>query len=301
VKSGVFNANIGDANALDFNFQDNDTVYLNIQVADSSGGSCDGVGDSSFQTLTPRQRIASAAYAISASAVSGAGQSMMGTTTPVSGAVATIEATTTTAVPLAIRGFLNQSADLFRIVTNTGEQLLTFTAGGNLGIGTTSPYAKLSVHANATETNRNLFVVASSTASATTTHFVITNSGKVGIGTSTPSRKLDVSDASSFPQLRLGLVGYPYGEFYVDALGDVRLSSNSGNGGNFRMQDENLWVCAESGCDMEVNPPADEGNIIVETSVFFDNNFRLDASTTNTIMYDTTGNVILEFDEGGGP
>jgi len=58
---------------------------------------------------------------------------------------------------------------------------------GNVGIGTTSPFAKLSIHANAAETKLNLFAVASSTAAATTTHFVITNDGKVGIGTTAPT------------------------------------------------------------------------------------------------------------------
>jgi len=145
VKSGVFNANIGDGGTLDYNFQDNDTVYLNIEVANSSGGSCAGINGTTFQTLSPRQRIISSAYTINASTVSGIGQSMLGTTTPVSIAVATIEATTTSAVPLAIRGFLNQVSDLFRVVTNTGTQLLTFTADGNLGIGSSTPYARLSV------------------------------------------------------------------------------------------------------------------------------------------------------------
>lgn len=40
---------------------------------------------------------------------------------------------------------------------------------GNVGIGTTTPSAKLSIHASNGETNQDLFVIASSTASATTT------------------------------------------------------------------------------------------------------------------------------------
>ncbi|MDO8594718.1 MAG: hypothetical protein Q7R93_04375 [bacterium] len=66
--------------------------------------------------------------------------------------------------------------------------------GGNVGIGTTSPFAKLSVHgfANATYAN-TLFAVASSTASATTTHFVIMAGGNVGIGTTSPVSKLSVA------------------------------------------------------------------------------------------------------------
>lgn len=53
------------------------------------------------------------------------------------------------------------------------------TTGGNVGVGTTSPTAKLSVHARATETNSLLFAVASSTATATTTLFSADNRGQL--------------------------------------------------------------------------------------------------------------------------
>ena len=61
-----------------------------------------------------------------------------------------------------------------------------------LGVGTTTPFAKLSIHAFAGETNTALFAVASSTASATTTLFVINNDGNVGIGTTSPIGILSV-------------------------------------------------------------------------------------------------------------
>lgn len=61
-----------------------------------------------------------------------------------------------------------------------------------VGIGSTTPYAKLSVHALSNETNDTLFAVASSTASATTTHFVIKATGETGIGTTSPYAKLSV-------------------------------------------------------------------------------------------------------------
>lgn len=58
---------------------------------------------------------------------------------------------------------------------------------GNMGVGTTSPYAKLSVHPRATDIQRTLFAIASSTATATTTHMVVLNTGQVGIGTTSPT------------------------------------------------------------------------------------------------------------------
>ena len=63
----------------------------------------------------------------------------------------------------------------------------------NVGIGTTSPYAKLSINNLATDSTQPLFAVASSTASATTTLFVINNNGNVGVGTSSPSQLLSIA------------------------------------------------------------------------------------------------------------
>ncbi len=105
VKNGVFNAPIGDTtvgvggDTLNYNFQDNDSIYIDIWVATKVGLTCEpGDGLESFQNLSPRQRIVSAGYAISASTVLGTGQSAIGTTTPVSNAVATIESTSTSAI-----------------------------------------------------------------------------------------------------------------------------------------------------------------------------------------------------------
>jgi hypothetical protein len=53
---------------------------------------------------------------------------------------------------------------------------------GNIGVGTTTPFAKLSVHANNGETNTILFAVASSTATATSTLVRINNIGQLLIG-----------------------------------------------------------------------------------------------------------------------
>jgi hypothetical protein len=54
---------------------------------------------------------------------------------------------------------------------------MTMLNNGNFGVGSTSPFAKFAVHANATDTNTNLFTIASSTNAATTTLFSISNTG----------------------------------------------------------------------------------------------------------------------------
>lgn len=76
VRNGVYNVGIGDTNAggdvLDFDFQSNDAIYLNVEVASKVGATCaPGDGAESFETLAPRQRIYAAGYAINASTVGG--------------------------------------------------------------------------------------------------------------------------------------------------------------------------------------------------------------------------------------
>ncbi len=93
----------------------------------------------------------------------------------------------------------NLSAHAFYDKGNTAYYLdpaaaTSLIVAGKVGVGTTSPLAKFAVHANNGETNTRLFEIASSTASATTTHFVVTNSGNVGVGTASPSGKLHVEN-----------------------------------------------------------------------------------------------------------
>jgi hypothetical protein len=69
---------------------------------------------------------------------------------------------------------------------------------GNVGIGTTSPWAKFSINNSTADTaGQPLFTIASSTASATTTAFIVTNNGNVGIGTTGPGHKLTVSGSGT--------------------------------------------------------------------------------------------------------
>jgi trimeric autotransporter adhesin len=83
-----------------------------------------------------------------------------------------------------ILGF-GPSADESRIPGLTGNStaLLLNLANGKLGasfgIGTTSPFSKFAIHADDGETNTVLFLIASSTANATTTLFHVTNTGSV--------------------------------------------------------------------------------------------------------------------------
>ncbi len=92
---------------------------------------------------------------------------------------------------------LNQSgAGHILDLQGSSNTLFSFLSSGNLGIGTTTPWARLSV-AGASNGTMPLFTVSSSTASATTTVFHIDSNGFVGIGTAAPETLLEVSSNST--------------------------------------------------------------------------------------------------------
>jgi hypothetical protein len=97
---------------------------------------------------------------------------------------------------------------------------------GNIGIGTTSPYAQLSISNNAsTPINGTLFTIASTTAGlSTTTLMTVLANGNVGIGTTTPTQALSLAPGSrisigvdtSIYRFAAGILGVSavvYGEF----------------------------------------------------------------------------------------
>src|SRR3989338_7255803 len=76
VKDGIFSVGIGDTSVADegddlssFDFESNDTIYLNVSFAAQSGESCAGVTPS--ETFGPRQRVFSSGYAINSNTVGG--------------------------------------------------------------------------------------------------------------------------------------------------------------------------------------------------------------------------------------
>src|SRR3989338_7516687 len=112
VRQGVFTVNIGDTangypDALNFNFSSTANIYLQIEASSNN---------SSFETLSPRQQITSAAFAQMAGAVVGTTTpSLFGTTTPATNSFVTIAATSSDSIPLSIVAALNQIANLFLI------------------------------------------------------------------------------------------------------------------------------------------------------------------------------------------
>jgi hypothetical protein len=83
---------------------------------------------------------------------------------------------------------INSCSPLHIQPVNTGNVLIGENGGVNVGIGTSTPNAKLHIN-NITTGNTVLF---EDDTSPDPSPFVIDNGGKVGIGTTTPSEKLDV-------------------------------------------------------------------------------------------------------------
>ena len=87
---------------------------------------------------------------------------------------------------------LNTSGNVTNdLLSGTGNTYFAASAG-NVGIGTTSPLAKLDV-AGTNNATSPLFQLSSVSSWATTTQFLVSNSGSVGIGTTSPTQALSIS------------------------------------------------------------------------------------------------------------
>jgi len=142
VKEGVFNVGIGDTDAggdtLDYNFEDSDDIYVNVEVVAQSGGSCASV---TFETLGPRQRIVSSGYTINASTVGGFTPSQ----TPTGSQIPVL-----TSGNFDIAGTLESGSSDVALTLSTGfidGDALTLFAGGN-GVGVTQASSGLEVQSD---------------------------------------------------------------------------------------------------------------------------------------------------------
>lgn len=103
----------------------------------------------------------------------------------------------------------NTNTGIFNPTTNNlgfsagGQEAGRFTAAGNFGLGTTSPYANLSIVATSTTGgNTTLFAIASTTGGTSTSTLVsVLNNGNVGIGLANPANPFVIQTSGTNEQV----------------------------------------------------------------------------------------------------
>ncbi len=142
VINGVFTVGIGDTSVggdtLDYNFQDSDEVYLNVQVADKVGATCaTGDGVETYETLSPRQRILSSAYAINAGTVGGftPSQTPTGNNIPVlsGGSMALTGAVSASGASFSTSTITNATSTTLAVTGNASTSNLVVSNGFTFG------------------------------------------------------------------------------------------------------------------------------------------------------------------------
>jgi len=120
-------------------------------------------------------------------------------------------------------GYITQNYDIMFTANNSNGQ-------PRVAIGTTSPSAKLSIASESLSTNP-IFIISTSTASATTTAFIIDRNGKVGIGTANPAGSLQIFNGAGTGNILFGAWGASsnYGAISLNgslATGDANFYSS---------------------------------------------------------------------------
>lgn len=118
----------------------------------------------------------------------------------------------------------------------TSTSLYWNSATSRLGVGTTTPLSLLSV-------GGSVSIGADYNIAAPANGLIV--EGSVGIGTSTPWRTLSLTGTVSSPQFALAYDATRYAQLQTDASGDLSIFSS---GGNTRLPDNNLFVCAGGAC-----------------------------------------------------
>lgn len=124
--------------------------------------------------------------------------------------------------------FLQNSVGDTSNPTFPANAVMTIANSGKVGIGSTTPAAQLSI-ANPSLSTTPVFTVSTSTATATTTAFIIDQNGKVGIGTGVPSQALEIDSGGELIQ---GASSWSGGVIAKLSLGDSNTFVSNTNGGN---------------------------------------------------------------------
>ncbi|KND48325.1 MAG: hypothetical protein AB198_01235, partial [Parcubacteria bacterium C7867-003] len=107
------------------------------------------------------------------------------------------------------------------LVGTSNTERLRITSTGTVGIGTSTPWAQLSINPTSANGTAPAFAIGSSTA----TSFVVTNAGFVGLGTANPQNRLEVS--SNDDTSTVGIYGGNVGTYLTFARNNGTVASPS--------------------------------------------------------------------------
>lgn len=155
ITRGVFSVPLGDttyhanmrALRLDFDNQSNQVYYLEISIKNDSGV---------YETLSPRVRIGSSAYAYNADELDGINSTGFAILAGQTGGQVLIGGTATTD-DLTLRTTTGVGADgadmIFQVGNNGATEAMRILNSGNVGIGDTSPDSLLNIQSSAAANN----------------------------------------------------------------------------------------------------------------------------------------------------
>ncbi|MES2623249.1 MAG: tail fiber domain-containing protein [Patescibacteria group bacterium] len=232
----------------------------------------------------------------------------------------------------AIR-FLTTPASTSSATINATVERMRIDANGNIGIGTSTPLAKLSINANPADTIATLFLVSSSTASVTNNLFSVSNTGVVTINRSgfnnpvlAPSSELQ-SGLNIFgvtPQqntISMYAAGGPTNNTIVGysspgpanaptaTQADIVLMRMMGGGhtgvaytskGQVGIWASENWSATSTGADIRFETTANGGTTRNEKMRIANNGFLGIGTTTPTAQLSNTGTVRFASLVGGG-
>ncbi len=183
ITDGLFSLMLGSTTSLtSVNF--NQTLYLGVEIGGTSNSSFTADGE-----MTPRKRIGAVPQAIESERVGGLNATQFLRSDADN---ATTSASTYFYIKQSgvgdIANFFDGSTEVFSVVD-----------GGNVGMGTTTPFGILSIGDRAGATS---FIIGSSTA----TTLIVDSSGRLGIGTSAPGALLDIQGAAEFGTGNVNLI-----------------------------------------------------------------------------------------------
>lgn len=171
---------------------------------------------------------------------------------------------------------------LFRLVNNSGDfqiwesgrsgtatvgssNLFNITSLGSVGIGSTTPWAQLSVNPNGI--TGPSFAIGSSTK----TDFVVTNGGNVGIGTTSPFTKLSVNGNAYFNgNISLpkdNVIDFDSGSSNASIYGSEFIPGEVGL--VFATLNDSMWITAGSKIGIGTSTPVSKLQVADDTSAIF--------------------------------